>query len=175
MNETTQHQQYSESISRIFKRLGDKPTNIDPNVIAIIAKDIYNCSAIGSSLIALRLRQLLNTPSKCLWTLVPSVSAIGQYVRRACIQAGYLWKLSQLELDILDPIFWGWKLSSVSKFSNIPLWKDCTLPDVHISLKTCSCTKRSCYNRSFKEIAINCMKFCKCEESDCKNRLCSEN
>ena len=66
MNETTQHQQYSESISRIFKRLGDKPTNIDPNVIVIIAKDIYNCSAIGSSLIALRLRQLLNTPSKCL-------------------------------------------------------------------------------------------------------------
>ena len=51
MNETTQQQQYSESISRIFKRLGNQPTNIDPNVIDIIAKDIYNCSALGSSLI----------------------------------------------------------------------------------------------------------------------------
>ena len=27
-----------------------------------------------------------------------------------CIQAGYLWKLSEIELLIPDPTEWGWKI-----------------------------------------------------------------
>ena len=123
----TQHNN-NESLTRTFVRLCDQPTNIDPNDIDIIAKYIYNCCGLdtssGTSFEALRFRQLLNTPNLCLRTLAPSVSAIEQHVRRACVEAGYLWKLSHVELDIPDPT-WGWGRSSVSAFSYIPLWQAC--------------------------------------------------
>ena len=106
-----QHNSNNTSLTRTFIHMGDQPTNIDPNDIDIIAKYIYNCYGLdtssGTSFEALRLHQLLNTPNTCLRTLGPSVSAIEQHVRRACIQAWYLWKLSHLELDIPDPTSWA--------------------------------------------------------------------
>ena len=106
----------NERLTKTFIHLVDQPTNINPSDIDI-AKYIYNCygldTSLGTSFEALRLHQLLNTPNICLRTLAPSVLAIEQHIRRACIQAGYLWKLSHLELDINDPA-WGWKRSSVS-------------------------------------------------------------
>ena len=125
-----QHNNNNESLTRTFIHLGDQPANIDPNDIDIIAKYIYNCYGLGTSsgtsFEALRLHQLLNTPNICLRTFAPSVSAIEQHVKRSCIQAGYLWKLSHLELDIPDPTSWGWKRSLVSAFSYIPLWQACS-------------------------------------------------
>ena len=164
-----QHSNNNESLTRTFIYLGDQPTNIDPNDIDIIAKYIYNCYGLdassGTSFEALR---LLNTPNLCLRTLAPSLPAIEQHVRRACIQAGYLWKLSHMELDIPDPTSWGWERSSVSAFSYIPLWQACFSPDIHSLLKTCSCTKGSRDKCSCKKSGMNCMKFC-------KNKLYSEN
>ena len=76
-----------------------------------IVKYIYNCYGLdtysGASIEALCLHQLLYTPNICLRTLVLSFPAIEQHIRRACIHAGYLWKLSHLELDIPDPTSWG--------------------------------------------------------------------
>ena len=134
-----QHNSNNTSLTRTFIHMGDQPTNIDPSDIDIIAKYICNCYGLdtssGNSFEALCLHQLLNTPNICLWTLAPSVPAIEQHVRHACIQARYLWKLSHLELDLPDPTSWGWKLSSVSTFSYIPLWQACSLPELVHALK----------------------------------------
>ena len=58
-----QHSNNNESLIRIFIRLGDQPTNIDPNDIDLIAKYIYNCYNLdtysGTSFEAL-FSQLLN-------------------------------------------------------------------------------------------------------------------
>ena len=173
------HNNNNESLTGTFIHLGDQPTNIDPNDIVIIAKYIYNCydldTSSGTSFEALRLHQLLNTPNICLRRLASLVPAFEQHVRRACMHAGYLWKLSHQELDIPDPTSWHWKWSSISTFSYIPLWKACSSPDVHSLLKTCSCTKGSCDNCSCKKSGMNFMNFYKCEKSKCKNKLCSEN
>ena len=131
------------------------PNDIDPNDINIIAKYIYNSYGLDMSSFTssevLHLHQLLNTPNICLRTLVSSFPVIEQHVRHVCIQAVYLWKLSHLEFNIPDPISWGWKWSSVSTFSFIPLWQPCTLPDVCSVLKTCSSTKGSFDNCSCKK------------------------
>ena len=140
----------NKSITRTFIHLGDQPTNIDLKDIDILAKYVYNCYGLhtfsGTSFEALRLHQLLNAPN-----IVPSVPRIGQHVKRACIQSGYLWKLSHLELDIPDPTSWDRKRSSVTAFSYIPLWQACSSPDAHCLLKTCSCTKESCDKCSCKK------------------------
>ena len=106
-----QHNNNNKSLIRTFIHLGDQSNNIDPNDMDIIAKYTYNWYGLdassGISFEALHLLQLLNTPNIWLWTLVPSIPAIEQHVRRACIQAWYLWKLSHLELDIPDPTSWA--------------------------------------------------------------------
>ena len=65
-----QYNDNNESLIRTFIDLGDKPTNIDPNEIDIIAKYIYNCYGLDTSSVnsfeALHLCQLLNTPNICL-------------------------------------------------------------------------------------------------------------
>ena len=116
-----QHNNNNKSIIRMFIHLGDQPTNIDLKDIDIITKYVYFCYGLDTfsrtSFEVLRLYQLLNAPNICLRTLVPSVPWIGQHVKRACIQSGYLWKLSHLELDIPDPTSWDRKQSSVTAFS----------------------------------------------------------
>ena len=170
-----QYNDNNESLIRTFIDLGDKPTNIDPNEIDIIAKYIYNCYGLDTSSVnsfeALHLCQLLNTPNICLWTLAPSVPAIEQHVRPTCIQARYLWKLSHLKLDIRDPTSWGWKWSSVSKFSYIPLWQACFSPDVHSLLKTCLCTKGSCDNCSCKKKGMNIWSFASVKNQNVKTNF----
>ena len=147
-------------------------------IFTIIVKYIYNCYGLdtysGASFEALCLHQLLYTPNICLRKLVLSDPVIEQHVRRACIHAGYLWKLSHLELDIPDPTSWGWKRSLLSKFSYIPLWQACTSPDIHSLLKTCSCTKGSCDNCSCKKAKWTVRSFASAKNKNV-NRLCSEN
>ena len=55
--------------------------------------------------------------------------------------------------------------------------KTCSYPN-RVSLEAVStgtrhtwCTKGSCYNCPCKKSGMNCMKFCKCEESRCEKRL----
>ena len=49
--------------------------------------------------------------------------------RRACIQAGYLWKYCECELSIPSPKNWGWKLNSDSKY--VPCWQEKPVFDIH--------------------------------------------
>ena len=171
-----QHNNNNESLTCIFIRPGDHPTNIDPNDIDIIVKYSFNCYGLdlppGTSFEALRLRQLLNTPNICLRTLVPSYPALEQHVRRACISARYLWKLFHLELDIPYKTSWNWKRSSVSTFSYIPLWQACTSSDVHSLLKTWSCSKD--YVCSCEKAEWTVWSFASVKNQNA-NRLCSEN
>ena len=48
-------------------------------------------------------------PNVNLRMLVPSPSGILQHIKRACIQASYFWKLSEIETNIADPTEWGWQ------------------------------------------------------------------
>ena len=50
---------------------------------------------------------LISTHNVNLWMLAPSSSGILQHIKQACIQAGYFWKLSEIETNIPDPTEWG--------------------------------------------------------------------
>ena len=52
--------------------------------------------------------------------LPPSKEALRQHIYRVSYQAGYLWRQSAEELDILNPEQWGWKTNSKGDFQ--PLW-----------------------------------------------------
>ena len=116
-----------------------------------------------------RTDQLISTPNVNLRALVPSQSGILQHIKRACIQAGYLWKLCELEVTIPDPIEWGWK--SLPDGSFVPRWQDEAVIDGIIKpvISTCACSKGVCSMCSCKKSGVKCLVFCKCDKEKCKN------
>ena len=81
--------------------------------------------------------------------LVPSPSGILQYIKQACVQTGYFWKLSEIETNIPDPIKWGWKPFPDSSF--LPHRQDeAVIDNLKPIISTCSCSKGKCSNCSCK-------------------------
>ena len=93
---------------------------------------------------------LISTPNVNLRMLVPIPSGILQHIKQACIQAGYFWKLSEIETNIPDPIEWGWKPLPDASFA--PHCKDEAVTDnIKPIIATCSCSKDKCSNCSRKK------------------------
>ena len=102
--------------------------------------------------------------------LVPSPSGILQNVKRACIQTGYIWKLSEIETNILDPIQWGWK--PLPDVSFVPHWQDEAVTDnIKPIAATLPCSKDKSSNCSCKKSSLKCLVCCKCDKEKCKNKL----
>ena len=114
---------------------------------------------------ARRRKQLLCIPNVSLRVLVPSPAAILQHKKRAIIQAGYLWKLSEVELQIPDPTEWGWKMTDDGSY--IPLWQAETAITISDMIACCSCKKGDCKKCSCRKSSIKCLVYCKCEDSKC--------
>ena len=70
--------------------------------------------------------------------------------KRACIQAGYLWKLCELEIAIPNPIDWG--LKRLADCSFVPRWQDKVVTDnIKSVIATCSYPKGGFKNCSCKK------------------------
>ena len=79
-------------------------------------------------------------PNVNLRMLVPSPSGILQYIKRACFQASYFLKLSEIKTNIPDPIEWGWKPLPDGSF--VPHWQEEVVTDnIQPIIATCSCSK----------------------------------
>ena len=115
-----------------------------------------------------RVGQLISSPNVNLRTLVPSASGILQQIKRATIQAGYLWKLAEVEVKIPDPNEWGWKTLADESF--VPRWQDEDVNDIKSIIATCSCVKGECINCSCKKSSMKCLIYCKCDPDKCKNK-----
>ena len=100
------------TLSSIFKKFSNCPMIIELNEFDTFC--IFFYEAYGSikqvPFKTWRTDHLISTPNVNLRMLVSSPSGILQHIKRACIQAGYFWKLSEIEANILEPIEWGWKL-----------------------------------------------------------------
>ena len=136
----------------------------------MVSKYVYRVYGMNKKYLSFksqRVHQLITTPDVNLRMLVPSQSGILQHMRRACIQAGYLWKYCECELSIPSPKNWGWKLNSDSKY--VPCWQEKPVFDIQSVLKTCSCTKGICSSCSCKKSGFNCLTYCKCDKEKCQS------
>ena len=160
------------TLTRVFIDLSNQPASIVETtfnnlcsfVYSIYGNKYYNDLPFKTQ----RTNLLIETPDANLRTLVPSTSGIIQHIKRACFQAGYLWKLCDTEVSIPNPEEWDWKRHIDNSF--IPRWQDeipSEIPDV---LNVCSCVKGVCDNCSCKKSAMKCLKYCKCVKKTCKNQ-----
>ena len=158
------------NLSSIFIELSNRPSSIDENTFDSLCALVYEAYNLTKE-VPLKTRRkdhLISTPTVNLRMLVPSPSGILQHIKRACIQAGYLWKLCELETDIPDPTEWGWK--PVPGGSYVPRWQDEAVTYISPIIATCSCSKGDCSKCSWKNFSMKCLIYCKCEDEKCKNK-----
>ena len=90
-----------------------------------------------------RTDHLISMPNVNLKMLVPSPSGILQHTKWACIQAGYFWKVSEIETNIPYPIEWSWKPLPDGSF--VLHWQDEAVTDnIKPIIATCSFSKDKC-------------------------------
>ena len=112
---------------------------------------------------------LISTPTVNLKMLVPSPSGILQHMKQACIQAGYFWRLSEIETKIPDPIAWGWKPLPDGSF--VPHWYDEAVTDnIKSIIAISSCLNVKGSNCSCKKSSMECLVYCKCDKRKCKKK-----
>ena len=151
----------------MFQRLSNCPTRIEENDFMILCNYVYEAYNLTNQtpFKTRRTNNLIATPNINLRTLVPSSSGILQHIKRACIQAGFLWKLCEYEVTIPNPEEWGWKQLPDRTF--VPRWQDENSVDVKSVLSTCSCVKGICKNCSCSKSGFKCLVYCKCEKEKC--------
>ena len=160
----------SKDLTNIFKRLSNTPTDITLDDFNGLCQFVYEAYGLTKQTIfkSQRTNQLVTTPNINLRILVPSPSGILQQIKRACLQAGYVWKLSVMEVNLPDPIEWGWMLHEDGAL--VPRWQDePATNNIKSVISTCSCVKGVCQNCSCKKSSMKCLIYCKCDKTKCKN------
>ena len=154
------------NLDEVFIRLGNEPgelTNTDMNIIEKFVTKMYTKQ--NKSLTLLRIELFKYMKDSDLRKLPPSREALEQHTRRACYQAGYVWKETVRDIVLPNPENWGWVLEeNVYK----PRWQQQNCP---ISIEkltiTCSCHKGTCKNCKCSKAGFLCISMCGC------NRKCS--
>ena len=111
---------------------------------------------------------LFRTGTRLLDRIPPSREALFQHIRRALLQAGFIWSQSLVLKPILPPFTeWGWKRNSAGHL--VPLWtvledasKACSIL-VHCGCKV-SCDSCSCVRGGFR-----CTSLCRCDGACANN------
>ena len=146
----------------VFAQLGNKPNEITTNQIDVIeeyVKTLYTTPR--SSLGEIRLEKFLKSSDNDLRKLPPSKDALIQHIKRSCYQAGFLWRESVEDLDIPDPILWGWTIDENNNY--IPLWQ--LIPssiDLNTFVATCACKTGKCTSCKCARAEIPCISMCGC-------------
>ena len=104
---------------------------------------------------ALRMRDFEHSAHNNLRFLPPSKNGLLQHCRRAGYEAGWVQRQCLEDVDLPDPLMWGW-----SKINDefVPKWQDVENPTA-----TCSCTKAKCTNCLCSKQNLECLSFCKCQ------------
>ena len=158
-------------MSIILKKFSNCPMNIEVNEFDTLCNSVYEAYRLTKQapFKTRRTDHLISTPKVNLRMLVPSPSGILQHIKQACIQAGYFWKLSEIETNISDSIEWGWKLLPDGSF--VPHWQDDAVTgNIKPIIATCSCLKGKCSNCLCKKSSMKCPVYCKCDKGKCENK-----
>ena len=113
------------NLDEVFIRLGNEPgelTNTDMNIIEKFVTKMYTKQ--NKSLTLLRIELFKYMKDSDLRKLPPSREALEQHTRRACYQAGYVWKKTVRDIVLPNPENWGWVFvekatMATTKLSNI--------------------------------------------------------
>ena len=111
---------------------------------------------------------IFKTSTRLLGRLPPTQDALLQHIKRALLQAGYIWKQALKPNPILPPFTdWGWKRNTAGLL--VPLWSLLADASQACSLLIhCNCKVSCTGNCKCTEAGLTCTSLCRCDGS-CSN------
>ena len=92
-----------------------------------------------------------------------------EHTKRSAYQSGWLWAECVANINLPNPLLWGWKMNPQNTDKYLPLWESTsTSSRIEVVLTTCGCKTDSCKNCECGTLGEKCLTFCKCQRK-CKN------
>lgn len=134
-----------------FKALIETKTpNIDEKVLEIIQRFVVLMyDSKSNSTLVNDFRWLLFKKNTSIERIPPTLDALQQHIKRACLQSKIYYQCIQKEIISDDRLEWGWQQNEENRLE--PLWITIPISSEHKNLTSCKCTD-------------NCKKKCKCEQ-----------
>ena len=156
--------------TRVFQELSDQPTTVSSDQLDSIEKfvvEVYYPNKKTVKLILKRKEHFTRLADPNLRNIPVSRKGLLEHTRRACLQAGWLWREGKSNVAAQDPTNWGWTKSD-GKF--VPKWH--TLDedtDVLKVIQVCNCKKALCKKCKCTTNNMACLPFCACQQK-CPNK-----
>ena len=157
-----------EQITNIFTELSNQPKEITSTQIDIIEEFLmsvyYPKSNNLESIDIERFNHFTRLSDPNLRTLPPSRNGLTEHIKRAALQAGWIWAETVTNVEQQNPELWGWKTTKEGRF--YPRWyiEGDTTVSVEEVCKICTCQKAFCKNCKCAKDGMKCLPFCKCQK-----------
>lgn len=153
--------QEKDSLTNIFGVLGNKPSDITSEQLDVLERyvlDIYSmkkCETLGQA----RKEKFQMSSDNDLRKLPPGRDALMQHTKRACYQAGYIWRESFEDFPMPNPELWGWIRDENGHL--IPHW-EVIHSTVQLEDFILTCSSQKCKNCKCFKANVNCIAMCGC-------------
>ena len=106
-----------------------------------------------------RIKSFFHSTDPKLRSTIISRKGLYEHIKRSALQAGWLWKECEKEVEPQDPALWGWVMSQDRYY---PLWQD-SFVELQSSIMICSCKEGKCLNCKCAKNKIKCLEYCCCQ------------
>ena len=148
--------------TEVFTKLSDQPVDITTNQMDVIERfvaEVYYPEKTTVKLDLERKEHFMRLADPNLRCLPVSRRGLFEHTRRACLQAGWLWREGKSNVQSQDPTSWGW---TRIEGRLVPKWH--TLEediDVLTVIQVCAnCKKALCKKCKCKTSNMVCLPFC---------------
>ena len=104
--------QNDNTLTEVFQALSNKPLEITPDQFTTLEKyiiKVYNSNVIADiCLNRFRMNEFLKSACPNLRNLIMSRKGLIEHTKRACLQAGWLWRECEANISKQCPTDWGW-------------------------------------------------------------------
>ena len=103
-----------------------------------------------------RLNHFTRQSDSNLRVIPPSRDGLTEHVKRAALQAGWIWTEARTNVQHQTPELWGWQFKD-GKYS--PKWQSQIdgIPDIFEVCKTCTCQRALCKNCKCAKDKLKCL------------------
>ena len=158
-----QQSKQKDELTLLFSELGKEPNDITSTQIDKLEKYVLDMYDIREDTLTNgRIDRFKMSTDNDIRKLPPCKDALLQYTKRACYQAGFLWREGIYNVQLPDPTSWGWELKSNGLYG--PLWVTTLTNQSQMDLftSTCFCGAQKCKKCKCAKAEIKCISNCKC-------------
>ena len=149
-------------VGALLIKLSNAPTKIREDQICKIENFLVSIYCPGQKYFSIddtRLKSFLRSPAPDLRSIIISRSGLIQHIKCSALQAGWVWKVSESNINTPDPMTWGWLCLFLNPLPYCPKWCE-TLVDIKKCILIYPCKSFKSDNCKCANEKVPCIEYC---------------